>query len=150
MTPYSENTKDKGIDSRSISYKGSLNPNSYKNNSNTIESNSILSKNSSDNDKFFGKSNTNTFNNKEKLYEAALLQIEQTYPSSSFAGLAMFLRAQEWQNKGMEYSRSNKTNQFDLIKAIENFGLFTRSFFSSCSIFAGSIQRGKYRGTFLQ
>jgi hypothetical protein len=67
MTPYSENTKDKGIDSRSISYKGSLNPNSYKNNSNTIESNSILSKNSSDNDKFFGKSNTNTFNNKEKL-----------------------------------------------------------------------------------
>jgi hypothetical protein len=59
------------------------------------------------------------FYNKEKLYEAALLQIEQTYPSSSFAGLAMFLRAQEWQNKGMEYSRSNKTNQFDLIKAIE-------------------------------
>jgi uncharacterized protein YfaS (alpha-2-macroglobulin family) len=59
------------------------------------------------------------FSNKEKLYSAALLQIEETYPSSSFAGLAMFLRAQEWQNKGMEYSRSNKTNQFDLIKAIE-------------------------------
>jgi hypothetical protein len=59
------------------------------------------------------------FSNKEKLYSAALLQIEQTYTSSSFAGMAMFLRAQEWQNKGMEYSPSNKTNQFDLIKAIE-------------------------------
>ena len=85
MTPYSDNTKDKGIDSRSVSYKGSLNPNSYKqndNNSNTIETNSVPSKNSSDNYKLFAKSNTNTFNNKEKLENELKIQ---SYSNSEYA-----------------------------------------------------------------
>ncbi|RYY44925.1 MAG: alpha-2-macroglobulin [Chitinophagaceae bacterium] len=58
------------------------------------------------------------FSNKAKLYEQALLDIEKTYSSSNYAGMAKYLRAIELQRKGERYNPiTHKDNQFDLIKA---------------------------------
>ncbi|MEX0636006.1 MAG: MG2 domain-containing protein, partial [Ferruginibacter sp.] len=63
--------------------------------------------------------NQAVFTNQEKLYENALLQIEQNYPTSSYAGLAMYLRAKQLQESGNTYGAENMQQQFDLNKALE-------------------------------
>jgi hypothetical protein len=105
MTPLSGNTKERGIDSRSISHKGSLNTNSYKineNSSNVVGSNSIASQNSSDKDKMYAKSNTNSSNNKEKL-ESDLKILNYT------------------NNKSVSADNSLKATRSNSIKTRENF-----------------------------
>lgn len=59
------------------------------------------------------------FSDQEKLYENALLQIERKYPTDSYAGLAMYLRAKRLQESGNKYGPQNNQQQFDLIKALE-------------------------------
>ncbi len=58
------------------------------------------------------------FNNKEKLYENALLNIETKYSKSSTSAQATYLRAQLLVQSGNTYNPlSRKENQFDLVKA---------------------------------
>jgi uncharacterized protein YfaS (alpha-2-macroglobulin family) len=60
------------------------------------------------------------FNDKSKLYEEALLSIENNYGNNPYAAQAMFLRAQEYRNRGAQYNPfTNTKNQFDLKKAKE-------------------------------
>ncbi|HSN60433.1 MAG TPA: MG2 domain-containing protein, partial [Ferruginibacter sp.] len=60
------------------------------------------------------------FNDKSKLYEAALLSIENNYAGNPLAAQAMYLRAQEYMQKGSEYHPlTAKENQFYIKKAKE-------------------------------
>jgi TonB-dependent SusC/RagA subfamily outer membrane receptor len=58
------------------------------------------------------------FNNKEKLYENALLNIETKYGNSPASAQATYLRAQMLVESGSTYNPlTRKENQFDLVKA---------------------------------
>jgi len=58
------------------------------------------------------------FNNKEKLYENALLNIETKFSNSPASAQATYLRAQMLTESGNTYDPfTNKENQFDLVKA---------------------------------
>ncbi len=58
------------------------------------------------------------FNNKEKLYENALLNIETKYSNSPASAQATYLRAQMLIESGNKYNPlTGKENQFDLVKA---------------------------------
>jgi uncharacterized protein YfaS (alpha-2-macroglobulin family) len=58
------------------------------------------------------------FNNKEKLYENALLNIETKYSNSPTSAQASYLRAQILMQNGEEYNPlNNTTTQFDIVKA---------------------------------
>ena len=58
------------------------------------------------------------FNNKEKLYENALLNIETKYSNSPASAQATYLRAQMLVASAEKYNPLlNKENQFDLVKA---------------------------------
>ena len=60
------------------------------------------------------------FTNKSKLYEAALLNIENEYSSNKSAAQAMYLRALEYVNRGGSYKPlTSKENQFEISKAKE-------------------------------
>jgi len=60
------------------------------------------------------------FTDKDKLYEAALKQIETQYSSSPWAAEAMYLRANIYLADGREYNRlTHPDNQFDIKKAKE-------------------------------
>ena len=62
--------------------------------------------------------NHGIFVNKEKLYEDALLSIEKNYPTSSYAAMAKYLRAAEYNRRGSMYHPfTNTKNQFDIVKA---------------------------------
>ena len=60
------------------------------------------------------------FNDKSKLYEAALLSIEKNYAGNANVAQAMYLRAQEYMQRGGSYHPvTNKENQYDIKKAKE-------------------------------
>ncbi len=60
------------------------------------------------------------FNNKEKLYENALLNIETKYSISPASAQATYLRAQMLVQSGNKYNLlTQKESQFDLVKAIQ-------------------------------
>jgi len=59
---------------------------------------------------------------REKLYEAALLNIEQKYPNNPAAAQAMYLRADIYLKRGQEYEPFTKTNdQYEIKRARELF-----------------------------
>ena len=59
---------------------------------------------------------------KEKLYEAALLNIEQKYPDNPAIAQAMYLRGMIYMNKGEAYDPFTKTeNQYEIKRAKELF-----------------------------
>ena len=60
------------------------------------------------------------FNNKSKLYEAALISIETNFAGSAYAAQAMYLRAKEYMQRGAAYQPVlAKDNQFETQKAKE-------------------------------
>lgn len=64
--------------------------------------------------------NHGVFPDKSKLYEAALQSIETTYAGNPAVAQAMYLRAQEYMERGNTYQPlTNTANQFDLQKAKE-------------------------------
>lgn len=59
---------------------------------------------------------------KEKLYEAALLDIEKQYPGNPAIAQAMYLRGNIYLNRGSEYDPFTKTaNQYEIKRAKELF-----------------------------
>lgn len=59
---------------------------------------------------------------KEKLYEAALLDIEKQYPGNPSIAQAMYLRGNIYLNRGSEYEPFTKTaNQYEIKRAKELF-----------------------------
>ncbi|MEO6583069.1 MAG: MG2 domain-containing protein, partial [Ferruginibacter sp.] len=59
------------------------------------------------------------FSNKEKLYEAALKNVEDKYAKYAPAAQAMYLRARLYADKGESYHPyTNKNVQFELVKAV--------------------------------
>ncbi len=69
------------------------------------------------------------FANKTNLYEAALRSIEVKYPSSPYAAQAMYLRAQEYMQRGADYNPfTKKENQFEIKKAKELAEEITRRY----------------------
>lgn len=66
---------------------------------------------------------------KEKLYEAALKDIETKYPGSPAVAQAMFLRASLYYSKGQNYQAITKPeNQYEIKKAKELLDLTVRKF----------------------
>ncbi len=66
--------------------------------------------------------NNAVIESKEKLYEAALLNIEQKYPDNPAIAQAMYLRGMIYMNKGEAYDPLAKTeNQYELKRAKELF-----------------------------
>jgi hypothetical protein len=65
---------------------------------------------------------------KEKLYEAALLAIEQKYPNNPAIAQAMYLRGDVYYNRGQQFKPFTKTeNQYEIKRAKELFELtYTR------------------------
>jgi hypothetical protein len=60
------------------------------------------------------------FANKTTLYEEALRSIENNYPNSPYTAQAMYLRAQEYMQRGSSYNPlTAKDNQFEIKKAKE-------------------------------
>jgi uncharacterized protein YfaS (alpha-2-macroglobulin family) len=58
--------------------------------------------------------------NKTKLYEAALKNIEEKYPDNPASAQAMYLRAQLYYNRGQEFEPLTKTdNQYEIKRAKE-------------------------------
>ncbi len=58
------------------------------------------------------------FTNKEKLYEAALKEMETRYAGNAAVAQAMYLRAVNWRAKGTQYNPfTGKDKQFDIKKA---------------------------------
>ncbi len=61
-----------------------------------------------------------TLTDKEKLYEAALKNIEEKYATNEYAAQAMYLRAKIYYDKGEQYEPYTKTaNQYELKRAKE-------------------------------
>ncbi len=66
---------------------------------------------------------------KEKLYEAALLNIENKYPANASIAQAMFLRGSIYLSRGQEYEPFTKTqNQYEIKRAKELFETTFASF----------------------
>ncbi|MFZ1529317.1 MAG: alpha-2-macroglobulin family protein [Ferruginibacter sp.] len=60
------------------------------------------------------------FTNKEKLYEAALKEMETRYAGNALVAQAMYLRAVNWRARGTQYNPfTGKENQFYIKKAKE-------------------------------
>lgn len=59
-------------------------------------------------------------NNKNEIFEKALLQLESDYPDNAYAAEAMYLRANIYFNKGKQYNAgSNTDNQYEIKRAKE-------------------------------